>query len=318
MKQILLASVSLLAVATGCENTAKSSLDDVKAPAPTEAPKPGVKPLAEKPSAPHTGSLEERVAALEARLDRSAEALNFLDQAYAAQKQQQEEKERGEPAPDAVFAVDIAQDVKAGLVEGSVDAPVTIVDAFDFACPYCRRVSSTLDELVKEYDGKVRVVYKNMIVHPQVATDAHLASCAAAKQGKYPKFKTLLWEKGFDPYAAARDPSKLGKDNMVAIGQEAGLDVEKMKTDMASKECQDFMKADMEELAKFHVNSTPTLYVNGTVVGGALPKEYFKELIDQKLKAVEGSGVKAGEYYEKEIIAKGEKKFRSKLDPKPN
>ena len=42
---------------------------------------------------------------------------------------------------------------------------------------------------MKEYDGKVRVVYKNMVVHPQVVTKAHLAGCAAGKQGKFVEFK---------------------------------------------------------------------------------------------------------------------------------
>ncbi len=307
--------VSLLAI-VGCEN-AHSKLDEVPAPkevvSPSKAPKPT--PMAEKPVA-HTGSIEDRVAALEARLDRSAEALNFLDQAYNAQKKQAEDKERSEPAPDAIFAVDIAGNLKAGQFDGAIDAPITIIDAFDFACPYCRKVSTTLDEIVKEYDGKVRVVYKDMIVH-QPATDAHFASCAAAKQGKYSKFKAAFWEKGFDPYAAQRDVSKLGKDNIFAIAQEIGLDVEKMKVDMAGPDCAAHMAGDRKELEKFEVNSTPTLYVNGTVVGGALPKEYFKEMIDQKLKVVAQSGVKAGEFYDKEIMGKGEKKFRSKVDPKP-
>ena len=50
------------------------------------------------------------------------------------------------------------------------------------------RVSSILDEMVKKYDGKVRVVYKNFVVHPDTATDAHLAACAASKQGKIKDF----------------------------------------------------------------------------------------------------------------------------------
>ncbi len=231
---------------------------------------------------------------------------------------QEEAQEREEPAPDAVFAVDIAPDVAAGQVEGPADAPVTIVEAFDFACPYCRKVSDTLDDLAKSYDGKVRIVYKTMVVHPQVATPAHLASCAAAKQGKYVAFKNEFWKKGFDRYAAARDPSILGEDNIYAIAKDVGLDVDKLKADMKSDECKKHVDTDMAELAKFHVNSTPTLYVNGTFVGGALPEETFKKMIDDKLKAVQSSGVPARDYYAKEIMGKGEKQFRSKKDPKPS
>jgi protein-disulfide isomerase len=259
------------------------------------------------------GDLEARVA----KLEKHAEALEFLDKVYAQQKQQAEAEDREEPAPDAIFAVDIANDIKAGMVEGPANAPITIVEAFDFACPYCRKVSDTLEDLVKSYDGKVRVVFKNLVVHPQVATPAHLASCAAAKQGKYAAFKNAMWSKGFDAYAAARDPSKLGEENVVAIAHDVGLDTDKLKADMASAECKAQLQADMSELEKFHVNSTPTLFINGTHVGGALPEAQFKQLIDQKLKAFESSGVPAAQYYDKEIMAKGEKKFRSKKDPKP-
>ncbi len=264
------------------------------------------------------GDLESRVKKLEADQAKHAEALDFLDKVYAQQKQQADQQEREEPAPDAIFAVDIKPDVAAGQVEGPANAPVTIVEAFDFACPYCRQVSTTLESLVKSYDGKVRVVFKNMVVHPQVATTAHLASCAAAKQGKYPVFKNALWEKGFDPYASARDPSKLGEENVIAIAKGVGLDTEKLKTDMKSDDCKKSVDADMAELAKFHVNSTPTLFVNGTHVGGALPEAQFKAMIDEKLKAVEASGVAPADYYDKEVMGKGEKQFRSKKDPKPS
>jgi len=264
------------------------------------------------------GDLEARVKKLEDSNAKYAEALDFLQKVYGQQKQQQDAQERDEPADDAIFAVDIAPDLAAGQVEGPADAPVTIVEAFDFACPYCRKVSDTLDDLVKSYKGQIRIVYKNMVVHPQVATSAHLASCAAAKQGKYVPFKNVLWTKGFDAYASARDPSKLGEDSVIAIAKDAGLDVDKLKADMKSPECQQFIKTDMAELEKFHVNATPTLYVNGTVVGGALPEEQFKELIDKKLALVKQSGVAPVDYYQKEVMAKGEKKFRSKKDPKPS
>jgi protein-disulfide isomerase len=273
--------------------------------------------LDNKGSAP-SGDLEARVKKLETDAAKHAEALDFLEKVYGQQKQQQDQQERDEPAPDAIFAVDIAPDLKAGLVEGPANAPITIVEAFDFACPYCRQVSTTLEGLVKSYNGKVRVVYKNMVVHPQVATAAHLASCAAAKQGKYPAFNKAVWEKGFDPYAAARDPSKLSEDNIVAIAKDIGLDTDKLKTDMKSDECKAFLETDRKELDKFHVNSTPTLFVNGTHVGGALPEAAFKQMIDEKLKVVEQSGVPAAEYYDKEVMGKGEKQFRSKKDPKPS
>jgi len=77
-------------------------------------------------------ALGDRLAKIEANLTRRQEALDFLDMAYKQQKRQQEAKEASEPDPDAVFAVDISDAVKAGQAEGPSDALVTIVEAWDF------------------------------------------------------------------------------------------------------------------------------------------------------------------------------------------
>ena len=253
-----------------------------------------------------SSGLEARVKKLEETNAKYAEALEFLQKVYGQQQQQARAQEENEPAPDAMFAVDIAQNVKYGYAEGPASgAPVTIVAAEDFACGYCERVSHTLDDLVKEYDGKVRVVFKNMVVHPQVM-NAHLAGCAAGKQGKFPAFKKTWWEKGFK----AR---KMDDASVEAIAKEIGLDMAKFKADITGEECKTVIQNDMAELQKFRVNSTPTLYVNGTHVGGALPKEAFKQMIDEKLKTATSA-----DYYEKVVMAQGDKQFRSKVAPKTN
>jgi predicted DsbA family dithiol-disulfide isomerase len=161
-------------------------------------------------------------------------------------------------------------------------------------------------------------VFKNMVVHPQVVTDAHNAGCAAAKQGKFVAFKNAFWEKAFLPYQSARDPSKLGVDNIMAIAKDLGLDTAKLKADMDGPDCKAQVGNDMSELAKFHVSSTPSFFINGRFLGGALPKSEFKKIIDDRLKVAEASGVPGADYYEKEVMGKGEKQFRSKMDPKPN
>ena len=281
-----------------------------------QPPAAATTPQAKPAPATVAGSVEDRLARLEAAYAKNAEALEFLAKVYAQQKQAQDAQEREEPAEDAMFAVDIAEDLKAGQVDGPPGAAVTVIKAFDFACPYCAQTAPTLDELVKDYKGKVRVVYMNLVVH-QPARPAHLASCAAAKQGKYNQFKHAFWDKGFAAYAEAHDQSKLGEDNILAIAKGVGLDVRKLKADMASPACTERVEYDMAELAKFHVNATPTFFINGKQLGGALPKEGFQQLIDEQLKIVEASGVPAADYYAKVVLAKGEKQFRSKLDPKP-
>lgn len=172
------------------------------------------------------------------------------------------------------------------------------------------RVSSTLDELLKEYDGKLRVVFKNMVVHPDRVTLAHRAGCAAGKQGKFVAFKNAFWEKGFKQ-------QKFDEDTINGIAKDLGLDVDKLKADIKGTECQAQIDADMQELAKFRVGATPSFFINGKFLGGAVPKEQFKQIIDERLKVAEASGA-GGDYYEKEVMGKGEKQFRSKMDPKPN
>ncbi len=167
--------------------------------------------------------------------------------------------------------------------------------------------------MVKEYDGKVRVVYKNFLVHPETVMTAHLAACAAGEQGKFPEFMHAFWQKAFAAYAQTHDPSALGEKSVEKIAAEIGLNVAKLKEDMKGDKCKKHLDADMRELSKFRVSGTPSFFVNGkfTMFSGPAP---FKALIDKELEEVAKSGVPAGEYYQKVVMEKGEKKFVSKKD----
>ncbi|MGE0872794.1 MAG: DsbA family protein [Kofleriaceae bacterium] len=282
-------------------------------PAPTA---PGSATLSNSGST--SADLDARVRRIEERLAKLAEALDFLGRVYDQQKAQEAAQQREQHDPNARFAVAIDDNLKAGMVNGPAAAPVTIVMAFDFACPYCERVHGVMDELVTESKGDVRVVYKNLVVHPEVATDAHLASCAAAKQGKYTAFTHEVFEKGFKAYASARDPAKLAEANLLKIAKDMGLDTGKLKKDMHSDACKALVASDMTELEKFNVNSTPTFFINGHHIGGALDKGSFKALIDEELKVAQSSGIPGADYYAKVVIGNGEKAFRSKADATGN
>lgn len=151
-------------------------------------------------------------------------------------------------------------------------------------------------------------------MHPQQVQRAHLAGCAAAKQGKFAEYYAAFWEKSFGPYAAARDPSKLSEEAILSWAGGVGLDTGKLKADMDGQECNALVAGDAQELGKFQVNSTPTFFINGIHIGGALPKENFKQVIDERLKIAEASGVSAAEYYQKEVMGKGVPQFRSKAE----
>jgi protein-disulfide isomerase len=151
----------------------------------------------------------------------------------------------------------------------------------------------------------VRVVLKHFVVHPQQVAAAHLAACAAARQGKFEAFYQAFWTQGFEAYRDQRDPSLLGEDKVYEIARGVGLDVGRLRADMPG--CQRVITADEEELRKFKVGGTPAFFINGEFIGGGIPKEMFKQYIDAKLAIAERSGVPGAVYYEQEIRAKGEK-----------
>jgi protein-disulfide isomerase len=151
----------------------------------------------------------------------------------------------------------------------------------------------------------VRVVLKHFVVHPQQVAAAHLAACAAARQGKFKEFYQAFWTQGFEAYLDQRDPSLLGEDSVYKIAGGAGLDVGRLRADMPG--CQQVIRADEAELRRFKVTGTPAFFINGEFIGGGIPKEMFKQVIDHKLAIAERSGVPGAVYYEQEIRAKGEK-----------
>jgi protein-disulfide isomerase len=171
---------------------------------------------------------------------------------------------------------------------------------------------------VAEYDGKVRVVYMNMVVHPDTVQMAHQYSCAAAKQKRFMEWKKAFWEKGFGAYKASggRDRGALGEENILKFSGDMGFDTQKLKSDANSQECVQRVNEDMAELRKFKVNGTPAFFINGQFVGGRIPKQAFQKIIEEKLKIAEASGVSGAEYYEKEIMGKGSRTFRSKKQAK--
>jgi protein-disulfide isomerase len=102
--------------------------------------------------------------------------------------------QRPEPDRSKTYAVPVEGDP----FDGPATAKVTVVKGYDYACPYCEKVRGTMDDLRKKYGDDLRVVYKQLVVHPRNAMAGALAFCAAAKQGKHREMDTLMWDKGFN------------------------------------------------------------------------------------------------------------------------
>lgn len=222
---------------------------------------------------------------------------------------------RPAPEPGKTYAVPIDGDA----FEGPADAKVTIVKAYDYACPYCEKVRGTMDDLRKKYGNDLRIVYKQFVVHPPTATAGALAFCAAAKQGKAVQMDNALWDKGFKARNFDKDAnaegggapqkcwdSAAGCPVVLGFAQELGLDTSKFKSDM--KDCQQLMQKDMRELQQLGVGATPSFFINGRFMSGAGPIESFAALIDEELKKANEriqQGTPPAQYYQQWVVDKG-------------
>jgi protein-disulfide isomerase len=210
--------------------------------------------------------------------------------------------QRPQPDPTKTYAVPVDDAPSVG----NPAALVTIVKAYEYACPFCEKARPTIDQIEQTYGDKVRVVYEPFVVHPQVATIPAQATCAANKQGKFKELNELLWEKVFK----AR---KFEEENVLGLGKEIpGLDAGKFATDAKSKECEAWVQKHMQNLSSFGVGATPGFFINGRFLSGAQPFPAFKTVIDEELKKAEervAQGTSPDAYYRTWVIEKGLKRL---------
>jgi protein-disulfide isomerase len=240
---------------------------------------------------------------LERKIDALSNRINVLEARVGtgAGKQQPQRPRRPEPDPKDVYGVSVA-----GLPSvGPADAPVTIVEGYEYACPACQTARQSVTQTLAKYGAKVRVVYKPFIVHPDTATDASIAACAANEQGKFAAMDPLIWDKAF----GARDFSAA---KLETIAAEAGLDVDRYKKDLPA--CRQTVAKHHTELAGFGQGATPTFFINGRYIVGANPAR-LHAVIDEELALAEErikAGTKPADYYATWVVGKGLKRFEPK------
>lgn len=260
---------------------------------------------------------------IERKLDEMSKDIKDLKQTVArggAAGAAAQRPPRAEPDRQKTYSMSVEGDP----VDGPADAKVTLVKAYDYACPYCEKVRDTMDELRKKYGNDLRIVYKQFVVHPQIATAPALAVCAANKQGKFLQMDQLLWDKGFkarqfDKDAAAEAggqpqrcwESAAGCPIVLGFAQELGLNADKFKADMKG-ECQALLQKDMKDLQTLGVGATPSFFVNGRFMSGAMPIDNFVTLIDEELKKANekiAAGTPAASFYQQVVVDKGLKQL---------
>ena len=268
---------------------------------------------------PDTKSLEKKIDDL---TKSQQKMMDLLSSGKIGAGAAQQRPARAEPDRAKTYAVPVDGDP----TDGPADAKITLVKAYDYACPYCEKVRDTMDELKKKYGNDIRIVYKQFVVHPQVATAGALGVCAADKQGKFIDFDRLLWDKGFKgrqfdkdvaPAAEADGKAPAGQSQhcwdtaagcpiVLGFAKELNLDEAKFKKDM--KDCNGLIQKDMKELQALGVGATPSFFINGRFLSGAMPGENFTALIDEELKKANEriqQGAPAAQYYQQWVIDKG-------------
>ena len=185
---------------------------------------------------------------------------------------------QGPPAVDYNKVHKITVDNAPSL--GNPNAPITVVEYSDFQCPYCARTAPDVKQIYEKYPDKVRVVYKHFpLGFHAAAKPAAVASVAAEDQGKFWEFHDVIFE------ATAKRQLSGSDEDMIKYAEQAGLDVERFKKDLASKkaEYEKIVDAHYKEGQRVDVRGTPTLYINGKKVKNRSVDGMSQE-IDQLLK----------------------------------
>ena len=156
-------------------------------------------------------------------------------------------------------------------VEGNAQGKVTIVEFFDYRCVHCRRVASTIDQLVSS-NASVRVVYKNFPVLGEPSVLAARAAVAAQQQGGWPKLHRAML--AFD--------GDFTVETLLALGTSVGLDSAKLKTDMMSPATDRALQANLTLAAALGLDATPSFVIGDRVIRGALAPEAFQALVDEE------------------------------------
>jgi protein-disulfide isomerase len=165
--------------------------------------------------------------------------------------------------------------------KGPDDAPVTIVEYSDFQCPYCSKAYQTIEnEVLKKYGKKVRFIFKHFPLdfHPWAMNAAIASECAALQK------KDAFWKlySNFFEKQTEINPDNLKTKVIEWIAKE-GLDKTQFEKCYDGKETKAKVEKDRQEGMSIGVSGTPGFFVNGVFLGGAMPAEKFKEVIEYEL-----------------------------------
>lgn len=191
-------------------------------------------------------------------------------------------------APAGDLAGDLPADVPSApvpgvtdqdWVRGDKDAAVTVIEYSDFQCPFCSRFHPTMQQVMKDYDGKVRWVWRHfpLSFHPEAEPSAEAAECAG-EQGKFWEYGDKLIE----------NQATLGAALYTKLAADLGLNKSKFESCLSSDRNIAKVRAQATAGAGAGVTGTPGSFVIGAdgevqEIRGALPYESVKAAIEAAL-----------------------------------
>lgn len=153
-------------------------------------------------------------------------------------------------------------------VAGNPKGDVTLVEFFDYRCPYCKQVEPALEKLIGD-DHQLRFVFKEF---PVLGPDSEIAArvaLAARKQGKYDAFHRAMMGTG----------GHIDQPVIYKVAASVGLDIDRVKQDMAAPDIEKELKANLDLGQTLDLSGTPSFIVGDTIVPGAISAADLKQLI---------------------------------------
>ena len=163
----------------------------------------------------------------------------------------------------------------AAHAKGPAEARLSIVAFSDFQCPYCVRAFRDLRDLLRDHPD-VRLVFRHFpldpscnghvtrSVHPNACLAAIAAECAA-QQDRFWEYHDLLFENN----------DHLERDSLFGYARDLHLDITAFRTCLDDPATRARIGVDVEAGARAGVASTPTLFINGRAIEGALDRPYY-------------------------------------------
>lgn len=191
----------------------------------------------------------DAVAALQARDAEAAEA-----KAQATLGSSRELLERDPNAP----------------VLGNPEGDVTVVEFFDYNCPYCRRAGGEVSKLI-DGDSEVRVVYREWPILGEGSVFASRAALAARPQGKYEAMhEAMMGASG-----------RLDETSVMQVAAEVGLDLDRLRADMEAPEVQAHIDTTMQLAQSLGFSGTPSFVIGETRAPGLIDAEQMQQIVDE-------------------------------------